>query len=119
MGSLRVGDGAPVVVSEVVTHLHAYSTIVDALPEVVGIVVVHGQSFFQIDFADLNVRAGRRTTEVEEQTDGRSIGTFLQGNALTLQNEWCAALYVVALLDEEVGIASIGEFEGYARQILV
>ena len=60
-----------------------------------------------------------RTSEVEEQTDGRSISTFLQGHALTLQYERYVGLHVVTLLDEEVGIARVGKLEGYTRAVLI
>ena len=65
------------------------------------------------------MRTSGRASEVEEQTDGCGIGSLLQGNALALQHERCATSNIVALLDEEVGIASIGKLEGYARQILI
>ena len=62
--------------------------------------------------------ASRTASEVEEQTDGRSIQTIFQGHALTLEHE-SVSRYIHTLLDEEVRVARISEFEGYTWTVSV
>ena len=124
--SLSEVDAVPVVASsEVVAKIEGFC-LVNGLPQVVGIVVVQAgywsrstTCLLEVDLADLHVGTTRRTTEVEEQTDGCCVSTLFQGDTLALQDERLTTSHVVTLLDEEVRIASISEFEGHLRQILI
>ena len=129
MSCFREVDRMPVVARSEVIAEFKRTIIVNGLPEVLGRIVGHRTgatttiattiSLFEVDLTDLHIGTARRTAEVEEQTDCLSIDTFLQGYTLTLQDERLTTGYVIALLDEEVGITSIGELEGHLWQILI
>ena len=61
----------------------------------------------------------RRTSEVEEQTNGRGISTLFQGDATPSERLGTVCWHIVALLDEEIRVASIRQLHGDLRTILI
>ena len=103
---------------EVVAEGIEHRAVINAFPQVVGIVVIQRHGFLEVDLADLDMRTCGGAAEVEEQADGRSISTFLQGHTLTLEDK-SVSRHIHTLLDEEVGVARVGEFEGHLRTVLI
>ena len=119
VGCLVVGNGAPASVSEIVAKGIEPRTIVNSFPQVVGIIVVHGNSLFKENLADLDMCTGRRATEVEEQADDIGILALLQGNTLVFQDEGLVGCNIITIHEEVVVVTTVGKFHGDTRTVLV
>ena len=125
MAPFGVGNLGPAVVGEPRRDADESGTLIDTLPKVVGIVVVHLNSLLEVDFADADRGSDRRSAKVEEER--QSMGIVLDElNALCFVDELLTGLDVVAVGEEEVavvlgavGIVGLRELDGDTRQVVV